>query len=127
MGMLCLWRAPDGKHAELERPGKLASQHTLPMQVGFRQVEITDKALRVNGRRVMIRGVNRHEHDPLRGKAVTEAGMVQDIKLMKQLNFNACRASHYPNHPRWCVTDLALCSRACSQALSSALMDAAEP
>lgn len=81
---------PDGTHIESES-----------CQVGFRQVAITDRALRVNGRRVMIRGVNRHEHDPLRGKAVTEASMVQDIKLMKQLNFNACRASHYPNHPRW--------------------------
>lgn len=45
--------------------------------------------------------MNRHEHDPLRGKAVTEASMLQDIKLMKQLNFNAVRTSHYPNHPRW--------------------------
>jgi beta-galactosidase len=70
-------------------------------QVGFRSVEVQDRQLLVNGRRVMIRGVNRHEHDPLRGKAVGEASMLTDIRLMKQLNFNACRASHYPNHPRW--------------------------
>jgi len=69
--------------------------------VGFRSVEVRDRQLLVNGRRVMIRGVNRHEHDPLRGKAVGEASMLSDIRLMKQLNFNACRASHYPNHPRW--------------------------
>ena len=49
----------------------------------------------------MIKGVNRHEHDERRGKAVTERGMLDDIFLLKQLNFNAVRCSHYPNCPRW--------------------------
>jgi beta-galactosidase/beta-glucuronidase len=47
------------------------------MQVGFRQVELGDRALLVNKRRIWVRGVNRHEHDPLRGKAVSETSMLQ--------------------------------------------------
>jgi len=70
-------------------------------QVGLRTVDIVDRQLRVNGRPIMIKGVNRHEHDAARGKATTDAGMVQDIKLMKQFNFNAVRCSHYPNAERW--------------------------
>ena len=70
-------------------------------QVGLRVIEIKDRQLHVNGRPIMIKGVNRHEHDAARGKAVTDEGMVQDIKLMKQFNFNAVRCSHYPNAERW--------------------------
>ena len=70
-------------------------------QVGLRVVEIKDSQLHVNGRPIMIKGVNRHEHDAARGKATTDAGIVQDIKLMKQFNFNAVRCSHYPNAERW--------------------------
>jgi beta-galactosidase len=70
-------------------------------RVGFRQVEIKDGVLLSNGKRLVVRGVDRHEHHPERGRAVTDADMVRDIKLMKQLNFNAVRTSHYPCHPRW--------------------------
>ena len=70
-------------------------------RVGFRQVEITDGLLRVNGQPLLIRGVNRHEHDPERGHAITRESMIQDITLMKQLNFNAVRTAHYPNHPEF--------------------------
>jgi beta-galactosidase len=70
-------------------------------RIGFRRVEIVAGELRVNGRRVMIRGVNRHETDPLHGHVVSLASMVQDIELMKQNNINAVRSSHYPNDPRW--------------------------
>ena len=69
--------------------------------IGFRRIEIADGLLRLNGKPLLIRGVNRHEHHHLRGQVVTEADMVQDILLMKQNNFNAVRCSHYPNHPLW--------------------------
>lgn len=69
--------------------------------VGFRKVEIRDGRLWINGVPVRLRGVNRHEHDPERGHAVTVDSMVQDIRLMKQFNINAVRTSHYPNDPRW--------------------------
>ncbi len=68
-------------------------------QVGFRAVEIAGGLLRVNGKPVLIRGVNRHEHHPERGHSVTMEDMEADVRLMKQFNFNAVRTSHYPNHP----------------------------
>ncbi|WP_145526048.1 beta-galactosidase [Yersinia rohdei] len=69
--------------------------------VGFRQVEIHQGQLKVNGKAVLIRGVNRHEHHPQTGQAIDKKSMLQDIILMKQHNFNAVRCSHYPNHPLW--------------------------
>lgn len=69
--------------------------------VGFRMVEIKDGLLLLNGKPLLIRGVNRHEHHPERGHAVTREDMLQDIILMKQHNFNAVRCAHYPNHPYW--------------------------
>ena len=70
-------------------------------KTGFRKVEIKNGLLHVNGTKITIKGVNRHEHDPVTGHAVDEASMIQDIQLMKQFNINAVRASHYPNHPLW--------------------------
>ncbi len=70
-------------------------------RLGFRRVEITDGLLKVNGRPVHLRGVNRHEHDPETGRYVTEESMLRDIRLMKRFNINAVRTSHYPNAPRW--------------------------
>ncbi|MDF2778183.1 MAG: lacZ [Enterobacteriaceae bacterium] len=69
--------------------------------VGVRKVEISHGQLKVNGKALLIRGVNRHEHHPETGQAVDEATMRRDIELMKQHNFNAVRCSHYPNHPLW--------------------------
>ncbi|OWF82386.1 beta-D-galactosidase [Yersinia frederiksenii] len=69
--------------------------------VGFRQVAVHQGQLKVNGKAVLIRGVNRHEHHPQTGQAIDEESMLQDIILMKQHNFNAVRCSHYPNHPLW--------------------------
>ncbi|WP_261884802.1 beta-galactosidase [Vibrio pomeroyi] len=69
--------------------------------VGFRCVEITDGLLKVNGKPLLIRGVNRHEHHPELGHTMTREGMIEDIKLLKQNNFNAVRTAHYPNHPMW--------------------------
>jgi beta-galactosidase len=65
--------------------------------IGFRRVEIKNGLLLFNGKPLLIRGVNRHEHHHQRGQVVTEEDMVQDILLMKQNNFNAVRCSHYPN------------------------------
>jgi len=70
-------------------------------RVGFRQVEIKNGQLLLNGKAITIKGVNRHEHDPNNGKTVSEELMRKDIILMKQHNINAVRTSHYPNHPRW--------------------------
>ena len=71
------------------------------LRVGVRAVVIREAQLCVNGRPITVVGVNRHEHDPVRGHAVDEALMRRDIELMKQFNINAVRTSHYPNHPRW--------------------------
>ena len=70
-------------------------------RIGFRQVEIKDGQLQVNGKPILIKGVNRHEHDPDTGHWVTEDAMVRDIRIMKQFNINAVRTAHYPNQPRW--------------------------
>lgn len=73
----------------------------IPLRVGFRQVEIEGGKLLVNGKAVLIKGVNRHEHDPDLGKTPSEAMMRRDVELMKQFNVNAVRTSHYPNAPRF--------------------------
>ena len=70
-------------------------------RTGFRRVEIKNRELLLNGKPVMIRGVNRHEHDDTTGKTISRESMIRDIQLMKQHNFNAVRTSHYPNDPRW--------------------------
>lgn len=69
--------------------------------VGFRKVEIRDGQLCVNGQPILLKGVNRHEHDPVHGHTISVESMIQDIRLMKQMNINAVRTSHYPNDPRW--------------------------
>ncbi|HCC0887311.1 TPA: beta-galactosidase [Salmonella enterica] len=69
--------------------------------VGFRQVRIDKGLLLLNGKPLLIRGTNRHEHHPERGQVMDYDTMVKDILLMKQNNFNAVRCSHYPNHPLW--------------------------
>lgn len=75
--------------------------------VGFRRVSVADGSILVNGRRILFHGVNRHEHDPDAGKALSAESMERDVRLLKQLNFNAVRTSHYPNHPYF----LHLCDR----------------
>jgi beta-galactosidase len=69
--------------------------------VGFRAVEISDGQLKVNGKALLIRGVNRHEHHPEMGHTMTRECMIEDIKLLKQHNFNSVRTAHYPNDPLW--------------------------
>ena len=73
----------------------------IPVRIGYRRVAIADGVLMVNGRRIMLRGVNRHEFDPDRGRALTAETMLQDVLLMKQHNINSVRTSHYPPDPRF--------------------------
>ena len=90
--------ARDGKGAEMESTG---------LDVGFRTVEIKGGQLLVNGQPVLIKGTDRHELNAYKGYEVSEADMLADIQIMKQLNINAVRTSHYPNDPRW----FSLCDR----------------
>ena len=73
----------------------------IPLQVGFRNIEVRDAQLLINGQPILIKGVNRHEMDPRTGYVVTESRMIEDIRLMKEYNINAVRTSHYPNDNRW--------------------------
>ena len=70
-------------------------------RVGFRQVEVKDQQLLINGVSVKLKGVDRHDTHPDLGHAVSYESMVKDITLMKQHNVNTVRTSHYPNDPRW--------------------------
>ena len=70
-------------------------------RIGFRNVEILNNQLCINGMPILFKGVNRHEHDMTTGHVVSAESMMQDIVLMKQNNINAVRTSHYPNDPRW--------------------------
>ncbi|WP_201778831.1 glycoside hydrolase family 2 TIM barrel-domain containing protein [Streptomyces sp. 150FB] len=103
---------PAGESAELaevepwsaEHPRLYAGEvHTaterVPVRIGFRTVAIEDGQLKVNGRRILFRGVNRHEHHPLHGRALPREFAVADIELMKRHNINAVRTSHYPPDP----------------------------
>ncbi|MHB8901790.1 MAG: glycoside hydrolase family 2 TIM barrel-domain containing protein, partial [Thermoguttaceae bacterium] len=69
--------------------------------VGFRKVEIRGGQLLVNGQPILIKGVNRHEHDPVKGHTISVESMIEDIELMKRSNINADRTCHYPNVPEW--------------------------
>ncbi|MCG5215992.1 DUF4981 domain-containing protein [Streptosporangium sp. KLBMP 9127] len=83
-------------HAELVADGE-----RVPLRIGFRTVVVEDGLLKVNGRRILFRGVNRHEWHPEHGRVLDEETMRADILLMKRHNVNAVRTSHYPPHPRF--------------------------
>ena len=70
-------------------------------RIGFRSVEVRDRMLLVNGQRVFIQGVNRHDHHDTKGKALDRETLRLDAVTMKRFNFNAVRTSHYPNDPYW--------------------------
>jgi beta-galactosidase len=74
---------------------------TTANKIGFRKVEIRNAQLLVNGKKIIIKGVNRHEHDEVLGHVPTKELMLKDIQLMKQFNINAVRTCHYPNDPEW--------------------------
>ena len=71
------------------------------LEVGFRDIRIEEGLVKVNGKPILIKGVNRHEHHPVNGHVIDKATMEQDIRTLKAHNFNAVRTSHYPNHPYW--------------------------
>ena len=73
----------------------------VPQRVGFRKVEIKNAQVLVNGQPVLFKGANRHELDPVTGYVVSMERMLEDIRVMKELNINAVRTCHYPNDPRW--------------------------
>ncbi len=83
----------------LDAAGK-AVEHT-SCRVGFRRVEVKDRELLINGKPVLMKGVNRHDHDDRTGKTISRETMLKDIFLLKRFNFNAVRTSHYPNDPLW--------------------------
>ncbi|MFC8673452.1 glycoside hydrolase family 2 TIM barrel-domain containing protein [Streptomyces griseorubiginosus] len=74
---------------------------TLSHRVGLREFALKDGLMRINGKPVSFRGTNRHEMHPDRGTALTRADLVKDIKIIKRLNINSVRTSHYPNNPQW--------------------------
>jgi len=74
---------------------------TVATQIGFRKVELKNGQLLVNGIRIMVHGVNIHEHNPKTGHFQDAETMMKDIRMMKQLNINAVRCSHYPNNLMW--------------------------
>ncbi|MFO7898412.1 MAG: glycoside hydrolase family 2 TIM barrel-domain containing protein [Planctomycetota bacterium] len=88
--LLLTLKDPDGRLVEV-----------VPQKVGFRSIEIADGRLLVNGVAVKLKGTNRHEHHPDRGRAVPPEAMLQDVLLMKRHNLNAVRTSHYPDDPRF--------------------------
>jgi beta-galactosidase len=73
----------------------------IPQRVGFRSVEIINNNFLVNGKRVLLKGVNRHEHNATQGHTLTKEDMHKDMEMMKKLNVNAVRHSHYPPDPYW--------------------------
>ena len=78
-----------------------AGTERVSTRIGFRSIVIKDRELLINGKAVLIKGVNRHDHSDTTGSAVTRADMEADIRLMKQFNINAVRTSHYPPDSYW--------------------------
>ena len=89
----------------LDESGRL--QEVIPVQVGFRRFEIADGLMKLNGKRIVFKGANRHEFSSRTGRVVNEEELWQDLVTMKQHNINAIRTCHYPNDSRI----YALCDR----------------
>ncbi len=81
--------------------GKAAAREYIPLNVGFRKIEIKNSQVLVNGQPVLFKGADRHEIDPTYGYHVPRETMLRDIEILKRFNFNAVRTSHYPNDPYW--------------------------
>jgi len=86
--LLLITRSPDDQVIEINEE-----------TVGFREIEMKDAQLLINGVAIKFKGVNRHEHDPEKGRTMTRDLIEKDMQLMKQFNVNAIRTSHYPNDP----------------------------
>jgi len=103
-----LWSAEDPQlYTVLLGIETAGGEQWVRVQTGFREVAVRDGKVCVNGKPVFFHGVNRHDHDPDTGKYLTPERMLQDAVLMKSLNINAVRTSHYPNDPEW----YAICDR----------------
>lgn len=104
-----LWSAetPELYRLRVEASDSKGVCETAELDFGFRTVEIKNRQVLVNGKPVLFKGADRHEMSAAGGYVVSEAEMIRDIRIMKYLNINAVRTSHYPNDPRW----LALCDR----------------
>ena len=98
-----LWSAeePNLYHLEAVAHTRRGVSQRVELDFGFRDVAIAGGQLLVNGKPVLIKGANRHEMNAYKGYNVSEADMIQDIRIMKQLNINTVRTSHYPDDPRW--------------------------
>ncbi|MFG1617095.1 glycoside hydrolase family 2 TIM barrel-domain containing protein [Nonomuraea wenchangensis] len=92
-----LWSAESPRLYEARVYGR--TPRSVGVRVGFRTVSAEDGVFRVNGRRTVLRGVNRHDFHPERGRAVTREDMLADVLLIKRAGFNALRTAHYPPHP----------------------------
>ncbi len=73
----------------------------VPQKLGFRTFEMKNNIMHINGKRIIFKGINRHEFSSKNGRAITEEDMLWDIKFMKKHNINAVRTSHYPNQSLW--------------------------
>ena len=104
-----LWSAetPSLYTLKVKASTKKGAAESTCVNFGFRTVEIVGNQLKVNGQPILIKGVDRHELSSTGGYVVTEAEMIRDIRIMKELNVNAVRTCHYPDDPRW----LALCDQ----------------
>ena len=104
-----LWSAetPDLYTLKVASYDKKGQTESASIEIGFRDVAVVGNQLLVNGKPVLVKGANRHEINPYKGYVVSEEDMINDIKIMKQLNINAVRTCHYPNDPLW----YSLCDR----------------
>lgn len=98
-----LWSAetPNLYSLEVAAATKKVETDHASLNFGFRDAEIKDGQLLINGKPVLFKGADRHEMNAEKGYVVSEADMIRDIFIMKRLNINAVRTSHYPNDPRW--------------------------
>ena len=104
IGMVSPWSAESPNLYQLRMSlmdKKAKTIERITSSFGFRTSEIKDGKLLINGQYVLIKGVNRHEHDPYSGHVISRESMERDIALMKQMNINTVRTCHYPDDPYW--------------------------
>ncbi|MCU4677296.1 DUF4981 domain-containing protein [Catenovulum sp. 2E275] len=96
-----LWSAesPNLYRLQLSLAAKPTGEQYIARNIGFRSTEYKNGNILINGKPVLFKGVNRHEHDQHNGHVITRQSMLEDIKLMKEFNINALRMAHYPNDP----------------------------
>ncbi len=104
VGSVALWSAeePNLYELHLELRGKDGSLiEIVPLEIGFRKFEMKNGIMCLNGKRIVFKGINRHEFNIKRGRCITKEDMLWDIRFMKRYNINAVRTSHYPNQSLW--------------------------